>query len=151
MRGAVVWALGLTAVWASGCSRPVARDTAPRPFSPTTASREVRYNAVLALAHRGSERVKDEGAWEVLVAMLNEDEQLRNFRTKLRDGRETTDETAARMTVIGALRAVQELHRKQPKMDLSGLKEPIEKLTHSPAGPVSTEAQQTLQALATPA
>ena len=91
--------------------------------------REVRYNAALALARRGSPHVKDPEVWDMLLEMLDEEQQLRNLRTKTDDGREVTDETGARTTVIGALQAVQELHRKEPKMDLAGLKEPIEKLT----------------------
>ena len=85
--------------------------------------------------------------WETLTDMLDEDRQLRNFRTKLSDGRDVPDETAARLTVIAALRAVQELHRKQPGLDLTGLKEPIAKLATSPNGPVSTEAKQAQLAL----
>ena len=132
---------------AAGCHRPAA-PAASAPVGQTAPGGwQVRYNAVLSLARRGSPQVKDPDVWDTLVEMLDEDRQLRNFRTPLADGREVPDETAARLTIIGALRAVQELHRKQPQMDLSGLKEPIEKLTHSPAAPVSTEAQQTLLAL----
>jgi len=143
----IVWLLlaALLTV-AAGCQPPAG----PAP-SPTGARSvggwEVRYQAVLSLARRGSPHVKDPGLWDVLAEMLDEDQQLRNFRVQLRDGREVPDEFAARTTVIGALRAVQELHRRQPAMDLSDLKGPIEKLTHSPAAPVSTEAKQTLLAL----
>lgn len=135
---------------AVGCQRP----GAPLPSVPagprSVGGWEVRYNAVLSLARRGSPHVQDPDVWDVLKDMLDEDQQLRNFRIPLSGGREAPDEAAARLTVLGALRAVQELHRQQPAMDLSGLKGPIEKLTHSPAAPVSTEAKQTLLALGQP-
>lgn len=133
-------------VLAAGCQPPAG--SASLPTGPRSVGGwEVRYQAVLSLARRGSPHIKDPGLWAVLSEMLDEEQQLRNFRARLSDGREVPDEFAARTTVIGALRAVQELHRKQPTMDLSDLKRPIEKLTHSPAAPVSTEAKQTLLAL----
>ena len=139
---------GLLAL-AAGCQRPTG--PAPAPSGPQSPSGwQVRYNAVLSLARRGSPHVQDPEIWDTLREMLDEDQQLRNFRARLSDGREVPDQTAARLTVIDALRAVQELHRKRPQMDLSGLREPIEKLTHSPAAPVATEAKQTLLALGQP-
>ena len=136
---------GLLAL-AVGCQRPAG--PAPVPSGPQSPSGwQVRYNAVLSLARRGSPHVQDPEIWDTLREMLDEDQQLRNFRARLSDGREVPDQTAARLTVIDALRAVQELHRKQPTMDLSGLKEPITKLIHSPSIPVSTEAKQAELAL----
>ena len=139
--------VGLTLILlAAGCQRPTASATAVTgPKSP--AGWEVRYNAALALARRGSPHVQDADVWDSLVEMLDEDQQLRNFRTKNEDGRETVDETGARATVIGALEVVQELHRKQPRMDLSGLKAPIDKLAHSPNATVSVQARQALLTL----
>jgi len=96
------------------------------------------------LAHRGSVRIMDDGVWDVLLEMLDENEQLRNYTP--RNGG-PPDETAARTTVISALQAVRELHAKEPKMDLSKLKEPVEKLTHSPNATVSVQAKQTMLAL----
>ena len=49
--------------------------------------------------------------------MLDEQQQMRNFTTRLSDGREVPDETAARLTVIGALKAVQSLHRADHSLD----------------------------------
>ena len=82
------------------------------------------------------------------LEMLDEEQQLRNFRAQLRDGREVPDESAARVTVISALRAVTELHRKQPGMDLKDLNEPIAKLAASDNTLLSKEAKQTQLALA---
>jgi hypothetical protein len=134
-------------VFAVGCHRPAAAlPTAPTgPKSPT--GWEVRYNAALALARRGSSHVKDAAVWDSLLEMLDEDQQLRNFRAKSEDGKESLDETGAHTTVISALQAVQELHRKQPQIDLSTLKEPIDKLTHSPNPTLSLQARQALLTL----
>jgi hypothetical protein len=132
----------LLAVAFAGCSRPTESTAALRNAGPNVTGREVRYNAVLALAHRGSPRIKE--VWDVLLEMLDEDQQLKNYTP--RDGG-PPDETAARTTVIGALQAVRDLHEKEPKMDLSALKGPIEKLTHSPNGTVSVQAKQTMLAI----
>jgi hypothetical protein len=131
----------------AGCTRPAVPAASGPAGAKSVTGWEIRDQAVLALVRRGSPHVKDPDIWDTLTDMLDEDQQLRNFRTRLSDGREVPDETAARMTVISALRAVQELHRKQPTMDLSGLKEPITKLIHSPSIPVSTEAKQAELAL----
>jgi len=68
---------------AAGCQRQ-ATSAPPGPKSPT--GWQVRYNAAQALAHRGSPLVKDPAAWESLLEMLDEEQQLRNF-TQSRDGR----------------------------------------------------------------
>ena len=107
----------------------------------------VRYNATVALARRGSEKVEDEQVWENLQEMLDEDQQLRNSRRKLKEGTEVADEAAARITVITALQAIDELHGKRPDMDLSGLDPAIEKLSHSGNLAVSTAAKKTQQLL----
>jgi hypothetical protein len=118
----------------------------PGPKSP--AGWEVRYNAALALAHRGSPQILDPVAWESLVEMLDEEQQLRNFTTRLTDGREVPDETAARLTVIGALKAVQSLHHSKPDLDLSKLAEPLAKLEQSGNPAVRAEAEKTRLTLA---
>ena len=83
----------------AGCQK------APAPVAPPSgrASRagwEIRYNAAAALARRGSDRIKDH--IEVLSEMLDENQQLLNFRTKLKEGQDVPDEQAARATVISA-------------------------------------------------
>jgi hypothetical protein len=130
----------------AGCQRPAGPSSAPvGPKSP--AGWEVRYNATLALVRRGSPHVTDPAVWDSLLEMLDEEQQLKNIPTKLVDDREVADEADARTTVIGALQALQEYHRKQPKVDLVGVKEPIEKLTHSPNATVSLQARQALLVL----
>jgi len=108
----------------------------------------VRYNAALALAWRGSPKIKEDPvAWDLLLEMLDEEKQLQNYRIKQPDGREIGNEAAARETTRGALRAVQELHKKQPSLDLAGLKPAIEKLAESGNKVIATDAKQVLQAL----
>jgi hypothetical protein len=143
---AAIGVLGIGFV-AAGCSRPAELAPALRTAGPNVTGREVRYNAVLALAHRGSLRIKDDGVWDVLLEMLDEDQQLQNYTPRTGEGRGVPDETAARTTVISGLQAVQELHRKQPQLDLSGLKQPIDKLTHSPNATVSVQARQAMDVL----
>jgi hypothetical protein len=130
-----------------GCRRPVAGSAVPS-GPKSSPGWEVRYNAALALARRGSDKVKDPAVWDTLLEMLDEQQQLNNFRAQLRDGREVPDESAARVTVIGTLRAVTELHRKQPGMGLKEFNEPIAKLAQSADPLLSSEAKQAQLALA---
>lgn len=135
----------LLALAPAACNRGGGQQPISGPPSP--AGWEVRYNATLALAHRGSDHIKDDRAWEILREMLDEEQQLRNFRHKLKDGTQVSDEGPARLTVISALQAVNELHRRRPDIDLSGLKDRIDALTKSKNIAVSTEAKRTQQTL----
>jgi hypothetical protein len=63
---------------------------------------EVRYNAAYALARRGSTKLP----CGVLVEMLDENQQKRNFVTKTQDGTEYVDELGARSAVLVALKAM---------------------------------------------
>ncbi|HLW64142.1 MAG TPA: hypothetical protein VKS79_02405 [Gemmataceae bacterium] len=132
----------LTLAAVAGCNR----GAAPQPVTgnPSAPGWEIRYNATLALARRGSDEVKkNEQVWENLNEMLDEQQQLRNFRIKNKDGSEVSDEPAARMTVISALQAIDELHQRRPDMDLTGLLPAVEKLTSSSNVAVRTEATRT--------
>jgi hypothetical protein len=140
----IVTAICLSAFGCRDRGAPAAPAAGPK----SPAGWDVRYNAALALAYRGSDKVVDPVVWESLTEMLDEAQQLRNFSTQLANGREVPDETAARLTVIGALKAVQALHRKNPKIDLSPLAAPIAKLAQSPSAPVRTEAAATQLTLA---
>jgi hypothetical protein len=131
----------------AGCSRLRTAPAPPQPAGPGVEAREIRYNAVLALLYRGSPHVKDEGVWDVLNEMLDESRQLQSFQTYAGDGPPIPNETGARMTVIGALRAVRELRKKRPEFDLSGLKAPLDKLKESKNAAVRTEAGLAAQAL----
>jgi hypothetical protein len=129
-------ASGLPAVWAAlyqfGETLP-----SPRGW-------EIRYQATTTLARRGSTRVP----FATLAEMLDEDRQMKNFRARLKDGREVPDEAAARQTVLSALKAVLEWHKHKEAVQAVGPSDPglqrvytaIDKLTHSPNLVVKTEA-----------
>jgi hypothetical protein len=72
---------------------------------------QVRYNAAIALARRGSAKTP----WPLLREMLDEGQQLRNFAEPEPGAKKAeSDEAAAQATVLEALKAVAEWHRKQP-------------------------------------
>src|SRR5207249_3297183 len=66
--------------------------------------REIRYQATLALARRGSAQVA--GRLGVLAEMLDEDSQAKHFRTQLKDGREVADGGTVGKVLTGAPKAV---------------------------------------------
>src|SRR5262249_5156598 len=112
---------------------------------------EIRYNATVALARRGSDQIKDR--LPVLAEMLDEELQLRNPWQRVKEGKLVPysegmpDAVAARTDVESSLKAIVELHRKRPDLDLSELDEPIRKLTQSSNEVLRQEAQRTLIAL----
>jgi len=108
---------------------------------------EVRYNAAIALARRGSPSVFDNRVKESILEMLDEDQQMRNFRETI-DGKEITDAGKAQLTVITAVQALADLHSRKPEVDLSPFKPAIDKLVNSPSLAVSTEAKKTQLLLA---
>jgi hypothetical protein len=65
-------------------------------------------------------------------------------------GAERPDEAVVVQTVLNALKAVAELHRKDPERDLSSLRPNIDKLAHNPNAAVQTEAGQVVLALSKP-
>jgi hypothetical protein len=104
---------------------------------------KIRYNATVALARRGSGRVR----MGVLQEMLNESQQRDYFRVRTKSGESIPDEATVNLVVISALRAIVELHSKKPAQDLSGLHPAIEALTQSKSPPLYNEAKKTLAAL----
>jgi hypothetical protein len=107
---------------------------------------EVRYNATVAQARRGSDRVQ----MKLLQDMLDEQQLAKTFRVKRQEGEPAgskVDESAVRLTVMSALKAIVELHRKQPDRDLSALVPAVRQLKKSSILEFRTEAEQTLQAL----
>ncbi len=139
--------LGLVVL--TGCQKAAQRPAVAEAATPSGRGWEVRYNAALSAARRGGDAAADPVILDTLAEMLDESQQLRNFRTTLRDGREVPDEQSAREAVIGTLRAVAELHRKRPTLDLAPLKPAIAKLTESGNVVVRTEAKATQLALQT--
>jgi hypothetical protein len=108
------------------------RDAAMKPPSTAPGSDpgwQIRYTATRALARRGSDHVKEK--MDELKEMLDEDVQRQNFRTVLKGGKDTVNEAEAAEVVTSTLKAVEELHRRRPDMDLSALKPAINRLTQS--------------------
>jgi hypothetical protein len=126
----------------AGCGQSATPTVSSGPSSST--GWDVRYNAALALARRGSPQFDDSVVQDLFKEMLDEELQLRNFRTKLKNGQETTDAIAARTAVLGALKALDEYKTKQPKADLAALRPAIEKLTSSSTPALAQEARKLL-------
>ncbi|MCI0682863.1 MAG: hypothetical protein L0Y71_12240 [Gemmataceae bacterium] len=76
---------------------------------PSAPGWEIRYNAAATQARRGSPKTK----WSVVREMLDEERQLCNFRVTLTKGQVVANEQDATRTVLNALAAVAEWHKKQ--------------------------------------
>lgn len=106
---------------------------------------EIRYNAAATLARLGKANVP----WPILQEMLDEERQMRNFRVQLQDGKNVPDESAARTTMLVALRAIAEWHRKQASGDrevsaeLAKVYAAVDRLAQSPLISLKTEAEKT--------
>ena len=104
---------------------------------------KIRYNATVALARRGSDRVH----LGVLQEMLDETLQRQHFGLRRKDGEEVPDEATARVTVATALQAVAELHHKKRQRDLSLLYPAIDAVAHGHNVALKGEAERTLNVL----
>jgi hypothetical protein len=104
---------------------------------------EIRYNATVALARRGSDRIR----LGLLEEMLDEPSLQETFRVIQGDGRESPDDATVWLTLTSALSAVAELHRQNPQFDLSPLLPKISALTEHANSRLRTEAQTTQSAL----
>lgn len=118
---------------------------------PSAPGWEIRYNATLALARRGSAQLP----LEVLSEMLDEPKQMHNFRVRLQDGRNAPDETAARRTVLSALEAFVPWHKQMAEKkkfgtanaDLQHVYDAVRQLTQSSNLVLRTEAEKARQTL----
>jgi hypothetical protein len=112
---------------------------------PSAEGWKIRYNAAGALARRGSA----DTPWEILLEMLDENRQLRNFRVELQDGKVAADEAAARLTMVYALRAIADWHKKQqdrPKEvapELAKVYAAVDKLASNPVMEIKTQVENT--------
>jgi hypothetical protein len=107
----------------------------------------VQVNASVALARRGSPKTP----LGLLAEML--DETILRERFVLQDkksGQEQPNEDMVVGTLVNALQAVPELHRKRPEMDLSALRPPIDRLAQNANKAVRIEAVQAQLALDAP-
>jgi len=105
---------------------------------------EIRYQAAVALARRGSARVP----LAMLRDMLDESQLLKTLRRKLKGGKEEANTADAHATLVNTLRAVVVLHHKDPARDLSSLYPAVERLAQASDNvDVRKEADKTLIAL----
>jgi hypothetical protein len=112
---------------------------------PSAPGWEVRYNAATTLARRGSPSVP----WELLREMLDEKQQLRNYRVRQADGRDVYDEAAARANMLSALRALAAWHEKRKAdqkheipSDLRDVYASVDKLAESPFVELKMQAEK---------
>lgn len=115
---------------------------------PSAPGWEVRYNAAASLGRIGSGKTP----WPVLAEMLDEQQQMRNFRVKLDSGKVVPDEAAARLTVISALKAVKQWHEKQtatitPAAEMAAVYDAVERLVSSPIVEVKKQAEEARTAI----
>jgi hypothetical protein len=115
---------------------------------PSAPGWEIRYNAALALARRGS----PDTPWPTVLEMLDEDRQRRNFQVTLKNGQIVADVEDARNTVRSALSAVAQWHEKQshavpplPPAELQLVYDQIDRLAHDTNAPLRVHADRTRQ------
>jgi hypothetical protein len=119
---------------------------------PSGSGWEIRYNATLALARRGSKELPLENVRE----MLDESQQMRNFRAPLEGGGSVPDEVAARRTILSTLEALVTWWQKLPADDrariarepgLRGVRGELDRLTENPDPLLRSKAVQARTAL----
>ncbi len=115
------------------------------PVSTSVRGREIRYQAVQALARRGSPLAATRLG--LLDEMMDESLQAKTFNIRLQDGRDVADGATVGSIMTGALKSIAELHRKRPGMDLSSLYSAIDKLARSSNPVLRQEAERTQIAL----
>jgi hypothetical protein len=102
---------------------------------------EIRFKAAEGLARRGAPAVADRFA--LFDAMLDPAELATAFRVKDARGREETDETAVVSTLTSAMRALVQLHRRRPQLDLHRFGPALGQLAESKNALVRQEAVRT--------
>ncbi len=100
--------------------------------------KQIRFNAALSLAHRGSSRVVD--CLDLFHEMLDR-EKLVHFWEKAELGQAETPEIATRDTIYVALRALNRLRKENVRVDLSGLRSAVDRLTEDSYEPIRTQAE----------
>ena len=104
------------------------------------------------LAAIGSKKVR----LDLLAEMLDEPKQLKNFRARLKDGRDVPDENGARSAIVTTLKAVVSWHKKldvrhalrDNTQDLDRVYGAMRKLAEkSPSIVLRNDAKRALQAI----
>jgi|SRR6516164_2400149 hypothetical protein len=135
-------AVGLIFVVAMGWiqhNRQIEGNSLVRSAKRSKAGWEIRYNATVALARRGSDRIAE--CMDLLEEMLDEEEQMQNFQARTVDGKEIANQGEAYQSLANTLKAIKELHRRRPEMDLSPLFPAIKKLADTGNAGLRAEAQ----------
>jgi hypothetical protein len=102
---------------------------------------QVRFNAVAALARRGSLKTPLDQLEEMLDAG-----RLRELCVAVMpDGGERPDEMFILQTQLAAMQAIVQLHHKQPSLDLSELRQAIEKLAGDSNSDIRLQARNGLR------
>jgi hypothetical protein len=116
--------------------------------APSAPGWEIRYNAALALARRGSPHTP----WHIVHEMLDIEQQRRNFRVELRSGKIVADEEAALRTVYNTLGAIADWHKKtttdrmgQLPEGLARVYEDVDRLTQSSYAELRVQADRVRQ------
>jgi hypothetical protein len=102
-----------------------------------------RFNAVLALAHRGSAKTR----LGVVKEMLDEQFLRDNFLVEGPRGAQKPDDAMISQTIEAALKALVQLHARQPKLDLSSFNPALDTLTKNGNIAVRTEAARVKEAM----
>jgi hypothetical protein len=101
---------------------------------------QIRFNAAVALARMGSKKAR----LDLLQDMLDENYLRQNLILRPRKGGDDRpNEEVIGQSLLNALKAVTELHRQQPDMDLSKLAPAVDALTGSGNPDVRMEAEKT--------
>jgi hypothetical protein len=103
----------------------------------------VQVNATIALARRGSPKVR----LPLLEEMLDEAKLGTLFVRKAKGENEKPNDALVTLTLTDTLKAVAQLHRQRPELDLSALGPAVETLSKHANPAIRVEAEQTLLAL----
>jgi hypothetical protein len=79
--------------------------------------------------------------------MLLDEKELGEQMVLIQDGKEEPEKLKVETTILTTLQAVAELHKQDPKRDLSALLPSIKDLERSSDPAIATEAKKTLLAL----
>jgi hypothetical protein len=104
---------------------------------------KVQANATIALARRGSPRVR----LDLLSLMLEPDRLREVFVVRSRTAADKPDESMVVLTLTDTLKALARLRARRPEMDLDRFGPLVDDLTKNDNPAVRTEAQQTQLAL----
>jgi hypothetical protein len=111
-------------------------DTSREKVITKTPGLKTRFNAVLALAHRGSSKTN----LGMMEQMLDEAFLRENFLVERPGGVQAPDESTISQIIDAALKALGQLHQHQPKLDLSRFKPALDTLAKNGNIAIRTEA-----------